>query len=163
MISSLVNPTFITLFILSIVLLCFLVFLLNKKNKKQLDKIFIVSIGLLIFWLLCYIIQIFAVEKYNANPLYFDYFTYISVCLLPVSFFFMALIFTKTKIHLRPKYMLLFVVPIISLIVLWTNNYHHLFYEVYSTDFSECVYVQILSWFIIYNILIWIYIIIQSI
>ena len=134
------NYTFITLLILSIILFGFLLFLLDKNNKKPLDKIFIISIGLLMFWLCCCVIQIFSVKKYNANPLYFDYLTYISICLLPVSFFFMALIFIKTRIHFKPKYLLLFVVPIISLLILWTNNYHNLFYVTYSTIISESVF-----------------------
>ncbi len=129
-----------TLIILCIFLIFLFTFILHKKNKKQLDKSFLVSIGLLIFWLLCAIAQIFATNKSNINPIYFDYFTYISICFLPVSFFFMALIFIKTKIKFKLKYLLLFIVPILSLLLLWTNEYHHLFYVVYSVNLEYTVY-----------------------
>ena len=41
------------------------------------------------------------------------------------------------------------IIPITSLIILWTNNFHHLFYKVYSTNISKCVYG---NWLIIHNI-----------
>ena len=131
---------FIPLIIVCIVLLILFAFLLNKKKKKQLDIAFMISIGLLIFWLLCLIIQIFALEKYNINPMYIDYFTYIGICFLPVAFFFVAFIFVKTKIKFKFKYLLLFIVPLLSLFVLWTNDYHHLFYNVYSVNIKDTTY-----------------------
>ena len=54
--------------------------------------------------------------------------------------FFMALIFSRTKIKFNKWYCLLFIIPITSLLVLWTNNFHHLFYKVYSTNFIDTVY-----------------------
>ena len=131
---------FIPLIIVCIVLLILFAFLLNKKKKRQLDIAFMISIGLLIFWLLCLIIQIFALEKYNINPMYIDYFTYIGICFLPVAFFFVAFIFVKTKIKFKFKYLLLFIVPLLSLFVLWTNDYHHLFYNVYSVNIKDTTY-----------------------
>ena len=71
----------------------------RKKGKKQLDKVFIISSGLLIFWMLGLICQIIGVNIYNINPIYFDYFVYIHTCFLPVAFLFMALIFARTKIN----------------------------------------------------------------
>lgn len=112
----------------------------RKKGKKQLDKVFIISSGLLIFWMLGLICQIIGVNIYNINPIYFDYFVYIAICFLPVAFLFMALIFARTKINFTKKYYLLFIMPMLSLILLWTNDYHHLFYKVYSTNYAETVY-----------------------
>ena len=56
---------------------------------------------------------------------------------MPVSVFFTGLIFENTKINFSKKHLLLLVVPIISLLVLWTNDYHHLFYEIYSTNLNN--------------------------
>ena len=122
------NTTLILLILLSSILLILLNFLLNKKKRKQLDNIFITSIGIMIFWLICCILQIVFMNHFKVNPLIFEYFIYIGVCFLPVAFFFIALIFVKTKIKLKKEYILLFIIPIASLIILWTNNYHHLFY-----------------------------------
>ena len=136
----LTNSNKITIAIL--LFLCLLItlllnYVLNKKKKKQLDKIFIIIFCLFIFWLTGLVLQIFCVNLFNANPIYFDYFVYIAICYMPISFFFMALIFAKTRINFHKKYMLLFIIPTLSLILLWTNNFHHLFYQTYSTDVSK--------------------------
>jgi len=123
-----------------IILLILFNYVLNKKGKGQLDKIFIIVFGLLIFWLLSEILQMFCVNFFNAKAINFDYFTYISVCFLPVACLFMAIIFAKTNITFKKKYLLLFVIPTLSILLLWTNDYHHLFYEVYSKDTSQAVF-----------------------
>ena len=114
--------------------------LLNKENKKQLDKIFIIIFSMILFWIICMVIQLFCINIFNTNPIFFDYFAYISVCFLPVAFLFLALIFSRTKIKFNKKYAILFVIPITSIILLWTNNFHHLFFKEYSTVLSNTVY-----------------------
>ena len=131
---------FFILIFLCAILTMLLAYLLNKKTKKQLDKIFILIFGLIMFWIVCLVLQLFCVNFFNAKPIYFDYFAYISVCFLPVAFLFLALIFSKTKISFNKKYILLFLIPVTSIILLWTNNFHHLFIKEYTTVISNTVY-----------------------
>ena len=119
---------------LSLLLLLLLNYMLGRKNKKQLDKIFIVTFTLILFWLLCNTLQIFCTNFMNANPIYFDYFNFISVCFLPISVLFMALTFARTKFKFSKKYLLLFIIPVITLIMVWTNDIHHLVYKSYAID-----------------------------
>ena len=84
--------------------------------------------------------QITLSKPLHIEPIYFDYFIYIAICTIPIVVYFMGLIYENTKIEFKKKYLLLFIVPIISLIILWTNDYHHLFYEYYSVDFETNVY-----------------------
>lgn len=128
------------LVLLSVLFIMLLNYIISRKNKKQLDKVILVAVGMALFWMLCSILQIFGSTMFNINPLYFDYFTYISICFLPVTFFFTAIIFSRTKIKFTKKYYWLFVIPTLSLIMLWTNNMHHLFYQTYSTDTSATVF-----------------------
>ena len=88
-------------------------YVLIRKEKKQLDKIFIIIFGLLIFWLLCEILQIIFVSIFHINQLYFDYFSYISVSFLPVMVLLMSLIFARTKLNFKKSYLLLFVTSFI--------------------------------------------------
>ena len=60
--------------------------------------------------------------------------------MLPVALFFVAIIFRNTKIRYKRNYLLLFVIPFLTLLVLYTNQYHHLFYKVYSSNLNEMVY-----------------------
>ena len=113
-----------------------IMYLTKGKNKSQLSKMFICALSLLILWSIGLIMQITLSGPLNILPIYFDYFVYIPICLVPITVFFIGLIFANTKITFKKKYLLLFIIPIISLLVLWTNDYHHLFYKNYSVDFQ---------------------------
>ncbi len=118
----------------------FLISILRKKPKNQLQQIFSVDIILLFvlsFFVLC---QLLFSERLNIPPVYFDYFAYICACFFPISIIFTSLIFVNTKIKFKKSYLLLFVIPILSLLVLWTNDLHHLFYVEYSINLKETVF-----------------------
>ena len=51
-----------------------------------------------------------------------------------------GIIFSRTRITLKLKYYLLFLVPIISFIMLITNEYHHLFFISFSTNNANVIY-----------------------
>ncbi len=129
----------ISLVISCLVVISFIVYLMRFKKKSQLQYIFLINNILLLFWCVMLLIQMFFVSKYNANPIFFEYFVYISACFIPVSIFFTGLIFANTKIKFKKSYLLLFIMPIISLILLWTNDYHCLFYEVYSIKLNDTI------------------------
>ena len=133
------NQALIALIIATLINFILILYLAKGKNKSQLSKMFICALSFLILWSIGLIMQITLAKPLNIEPVYFDYFVYIGACFVPVTVFFIGLIFANTKITFKKKYLILFIVPIISLLVLWTNDYHHLFYEHYSTNISETV------------------------
>ena len=134
------EQTLITLVITTIVNVFLTIYLSKKKNKNQLNQVFICALSLLILWSIGLIAQIILSQPLKIEPIYFDYFVYIGACFVPVAVFFMGIIYANTKIEFKKRYLLLFIVPIISLITLWTNDYHHLFYKQYSTSIANTVY-----------------------
>ena len=94
-------------------------------------------------------------DRFNIKPIIFDYFAYIGICFLPVSMFFTGLIFVNTKIKFKKSYLLLFIVPIISLIMVWTNDYHHLFYVNYSLELSDAEYGAYFNIYSFYNLILY--------
>lgn len=127
---------FLILVFVSAILIFFLKRLIKPKEKKNLSKIFIIIFALMLFWLVCMILQIIFLDKYNINLKYFFDLYYISIVFLPVAFYFMAIIFENGKVKFKWSYILLFIIPITSLILLWTNDLHHLFYKEYSMNIS---------------------------
>ena len=117
-----------------------IIYLSTRKNKNQLQKIFIIDSTLVFVWCILLVAQKYFCTTININPIIFEYFIYICACFLPVSFLFTGLIFSNTKITFKKRYLLLFIIPITSLIMLWTNNYHHLFYVEYSVNFNDTVF-----------------------
>lgn len=142
------NITFCGLTISAILIFSLMIYLLKIKKKTQLHKVFIFNCLLTLIWSVALIAQIIFSPLLNIDPIKFDYIVYIGACFLPVSLLFTGIIFANTKIKFSWKHSLLFIVPIISLLVLWTNNYHHLFYEHYSTLISDTIFGK---YFIIYS------------
>lgn len=126
---------FISLFVTII-----LYFYISRKVKKgQIQQIFLIDLILVFILGLGVFLQSIFSEKLNINPIYFEYLSYIGGCFLPVSILFTGLIFANTKIKFKKRYCLLFIIPIISLLLLWTNDYHHLFYVNYSINLNDTV------------------------
>ena len=131
----------IILFIILVLLFVILIYIEKKEKRDQVSKVFSIDILLLILQCLCVFIQSL-LQKYidDIHLFKIEYITYISNVFLPVAFFFTDLVFANTKITFKKKYWLLFIIPITSLIVLWTNDFHHLFYINYSLDNSNVIY-----------------------
>lgn len=127
-----------------------LIYVLRTKGRSQLKTIFCVDLICVLVICLGVIFQDILSKYFSWNPWNFENFIYIGTCFLPVAIFFTGLIFAKTKITFKKKYLLFFIVPALSLIVLWTNDYHHLFYKIYSYLYlSDC---KVGPYMIIHNI-----------
>ena len=115
-------------------------FIYKDKKNMQIKKAFSYSLICLLICCVGLIAQMLLSERFNISPIYFDYFVYIGTCFLPVTYFFIGLIFAKTRIGFKRAYVFLLIIPILSLIMLWTNDFHHLFYAQYSTDMANTVF-----------------------
>ncbi|MCL6573659.1 MAG: hypothetical protein K6T88_18585, partial [Bacillus sp. (in: Bacteria)] len=133
------NVIFILLF-LSILLILFLGFLVGRmKNKKQIHYAFLSNIVFLFIWSFARLIQIFVQDNYKYAVL-LEHLSYIGVIFVPISLLYTGIIFAKTRIEFSWKHLLLFIVPAISLFMVFTNNYHHLFIVKYSFMSTGFVY-----------------------
>lgn len=130
---------FIALLITVILELVVLYYIRKRGNKhSQLVVAFEFTMLCMMLWCISLIVQILIINLVSADyAIYVDYFTYLPVVLTPVALFFVAYIFAKGEIHFKKWYLLLFIVPVITLIVLWTNDIHHLFYSNYSLISGE--------------------------
>ena len=135
-----IDITLVLLLIAAIANGVLLTSILKSKSKKQIKKIFSFNLICLLICTTGQITQILFSQKLGIKQIYFDYFVYIGTCFLPISVYFTGLSFENTKMQFKKKYSVLFIIPIISLIILWTNDYHHLFYKQYSTSIANTVY-----------------------
>lgn len=144
--------TFVVLLISDLVCIISGIVVYKKIKKSQIKFAFLSLNTAMIICCTGLLLQNLLSNPLQINPIYFDYFVYIGNCLLPLSFFFTALIFTKTKIKPSKKYLLLLIIPIISLGFLWTNDFHHLFYTFYSVNLTENIYGPVFLLFEIYTL-----------
>lgn len=134
------NIQFYLLLISVAIMIWFCIYLLQKKDRKQLSRIFILDLVCTLIISIGVLLQVIFTNLFNVNPFIFEKFIYIGTCFFPVCFLLTSSIFINTKLVLTSKYKLLFILPLISLIVLWTNNYHHLFYKSYSIDLQQAIF-----------------------
>ena len=127
----------IGLMLTTIMILILFLFIDRLKNQTQMKNAFFFTLSCLLICCVGQILQITFSNFLGIPPIYFDYFVYIGTCLLPVAFLTVAIIFSRTKVKFTKNYILLFIVPIVSLIALWTNDLHHLFFIDYSTTINE--------------------------
>lgn len=126
--------------LISNILVITLIFVLNKfKTQKKLTILFNCVFVCQLIWNTCLFLQIILAKPLHIQPIYFDYFTYIGVVFLPVFLYLASQVFTKPNFKIKKYHLLLFFIPILSLIVIWTNDFHHLFYEYYSIYMTEYV------------------------
>jgi len=130
------------LLISTILILSLLVFIKKQTRQTKVKKSFTMILFFLFIWCLGLIAQITLSDALDIKPIYFDYFVYIGTCFVPVSFLIMSLKFTKPEADINTKKLAFFlsIIPIICLLVLWTNNSHKLFYEDYSIFLSKGLY-----------------------
>ena len=116
------------------------IYISKQKENKQLNRVFLLNLVCTLIISIGVLCQYICSSLYDVPAILFENFIYIGTCFLPISIYFTGLTFTNTKIKFKKRYLLLFIVPILSLLVLWTNNIHHLFYITYSSSFLDTEY-----------------------
>lgn len=130
-----INKDFVMLFV-SLVIDFFLISkMLKIKKKNNQIKAYLGMNILLIVYLIALMMQVLF-SKFPVNPIYFDYIAYIGIIMMPV----FCLIFSNEYRGAGNKHVwIYFIIPIISLIILWTSDLHTLFYKNYSVNMAEVV------------------------
>ncbi len=125
----LTRPSFIIINLSLLFLIFLFVIVARMKKKDQIHQAFLFLMTTIFLW------------GVGSVLLYYDYLTgspvrfftvclaYIGLILTPIAVLLLSLVFAQTKIKLNWKYAALFIVPLISIIMLLTNNEHHLFYR----------------------------------
>ena len=131
------NYVFILLFVTLIATLTF-AFFTRKKQKSTLYSLFRVLFLLLSLHVVALILLFYFKDIIlNMDTLmYTDAISYISTCNLPVILFFISSIYENKETNLK-KYWYLFIIPILSIIIIFTNPLHHLFCKSYAINVAD--------------------------
>ena len=144
-----INTTFCILVLAFLVLIVLIDSLIKIKNKTKLHKHFIILDILFCVHIFGLALQIL-MSNTNINPIYFEYITYIGAMYTAVELMMISILFKNKNMDTK-KVHWLYIIPTVLLILLWTNDYHHLFYIEYSTTFSQTVYGPMLYVFMVYS------------
>ena len=130
--------------ILAVLIELILYFYIKKRSSKKLAvaRYFGYLILCMAFWSLGLIVQILVINYVpQISPIYVDYFVYIFIALSPDAMYFVGLSLNAgTNFRVKRKYFLAFIIPVLTIYVLWTNSIHGLFYEEYSLNTQDAVF-----------------------
>ena len=115
----------------SAVLILMCVYLASAKNKKPLHYHFITVVIQILVWTLA-VILLGASDNNKEMWKFWEKFSYFGSATVPVALIFLGKAYSEKQ--LTKWYWLLYIVPIITLIIIWTNESHHLFYIQYAVD-----------------------------
>lgn len=134
---SIVDVPFVLLLLSNILLVTLIGYLITHKVKKYMYKIFVFL--LINCFIICFgvLIQTLSFDCFGIDPYKFEYFIYIGTVYNPVFVYLLGKSYSRQINKFEKKDCLLFLIPTISLLVLYTNNIHHLFFKVYSMDMAQ--------------------------
>ncbi len=126
------------LMIISEILIIGIALFLRKEKKSQLKTAFAYVLLCLFIWTFGSILQILF-QNTDIDPFFWEKLAGFGVCFCPVAFFALSTIFAKTKIKLKFSYILFLVIPLTTVLLTFTNEYHHLVFQHYSINMNEVV------------------------
>ena len=152
------------LIIFTVCIVMFSVLVKSLKIRKKEDKdntlysSFIILCRLFLIYLVGLVAQIIYLNLGGDSKfaIYFDYIVYIGAMYQPIYFFNISKQFENNEANIK-KYKWMYYLSTILLILLWTNDFHHLFYKEYSIYFSETVFGPALMVYSVFAYVMYIY------
>ena len=135
--------TYITLFLViisSILWFVLFFYILAKKNKKQMMYAFLAMIGAALVWSFASAVELSIYILNGTINKIANYTSLVGLCFVPVTIFYVGLIFMRTQIRFTWAHIILFLIPLLDCIFILTNEAHHLFIEEYAIINSEIKY-----------------------
>ncbi len=126
------------LLILALILtIALFVYNLAQKNKKLLNYIYAVISSALFIWDIALLFMVFYTDEATLHIL--DSVTNV-VAFVPPLLLVSSIAYTRSMERLPKKIIFLFIIPVITTALVWTNDFHHLHYIVFSTVSDKVVF-----------------------
>lgn len=144
-----INSTVMVLMIAMITLIVLFKNTFQEIKKNDLYRNFLTLIVFFIIYVFGLVLQVLC-SNTEISPIYFEYLAYIGGMCFPTAIFIMAWSYYSPNSKLN-KLNWLYIIPVILLLILWTNDYHHLFYKQYSIYLSNSEFGPVLNFFTVYS------------
>jgi PAS domain S-box-containing protein len=105
-----------------------LIYYITRSDFTSTKKLFAFLLGTVSFWSFCYAMELLSGDV--ATLTFWHKMTYIGIVLTPVAWLLFAFEYTGRIKWVNSKYItFLLFLPLVHIILLWTNDFHHLFWE----------------------------------
>lgn len=136
-----ISDVALTIFIIAIgAILSFIIVSSRKGNVRIIHRLYFTLATGLIIWLLA-LVGIRCTDPDNMDMMFiWDSITYLGGPFGTAWMVLIALVFVKGLDHLPRRYLFFLIPPAIVNILVWTNPFHHLIYQVFDIDSSKIVF-----------------------
>ena len=135
-----IQITFIAVILSMLLWFVLLIYLLLRKHKTQILYAFLVTITSALIWSLGNALEIYSLIFNGSIAKPFIYIGLVGLAIVPVSLFYVGLIFYRTKIIFTWKHVILLIPPIIDCLFILTNEAHHMFIVAYAISNMDIEY-----------------------
>jgi len=120
----------------------FFIIIARLKTKNQLVKYFMLFMVELFIWTFCVLCMQYSVSMgHEEYVMIFENLTYIGVSFIGVQMLLISMTLASPGKQKSKLLYLLFVIPFMTQVMLWTNDFHHAFYVHYNFyDLSETMF-----------------------
>ena len=125
--------------IISEFLIIGLLFFTRKQKKGRIKNVFIVILSLMIIWTTSMIMQILF-QNTQVNSYVFEKFAAFGAVPMSLAVLLWGVIFSNPNFKLKWYHYFLFIIPVTTIIITLTNEYHNLFVKEYSTTYNGTVW-----------------------
>ena len=112
----------------------------RSSQSSQIGTAFLVLLTFMAIWSIGTILELDVRLMTGISYLPLIYVSYIGICLAPVAILQLGKITLQPDWHPKLIHALFLVVPIISIVLVFTNSYHHLFFINFSLESAKAVY-----------------------
>jgi signal transduction histidine kinase len=113
-----------------VMLVIMFVYIMRVENKRSTHYVFIMAVMEVFVWAGAVIARSLSGGNQDMLVLW-ENVTYIGLAMVPVSLIMLARAYSGKE--LNKKYLLLCIVPLLTQVMAWTNDFHHLFYQHYGS------------------------------
>lgn len=123
----------------------------KRTKRSQLRVAFFALFFIILIWNIGSLLEAYYRIAYGFSNMIFVDICYFGICFAPVAILFLGMAMSRPHFEPKPVYTAVLIVPVISFIVVCTNEYHSLFFKVFSTRSTEAVYGLYYYWHSIYS------------
>jgi signal transduction histidine kinase len=134
---SLFNVPFALLHLSTLLTFFLLVVMVRTRNKKALHYFSIYTDLTIFLWCAASLAEQYAIREFNYAGMFFVNCSFTAVAFVSVFIFFLGYSFSHVDTKINKMLYLLFVIPVVCVALIWTNDYHHLYFIRYSPVNSE--------------------------
>lgn len=112
-----------------------------KRNKCfQLGFAFLLLIAVMLIWNVGTLLEMYCRDIFGVTKMLFIDMCYFGICFMPIAILYLGKVISQPDFRLLPAHAAFLIIPLTSMIIICTNEYHNLFFVRFSLFSYEAVY-----------------------